>query len=327
MQYRKFGNTALMVSEIGFGAWAIGGDAKVGEIPIGWGTTDDRESTAAIGAALDAGINFFDTADFYGLGHSEELLGKVLPKNAILATKVGQRKSGDRILIDYSYDYVIEACERSLRRLNRDQIDYYQLHAARMQHLQEGECIRAMEDLKKQGKIRYWGLSLNTFHPDAEADYLMELGYADGFQLVYNLINQRAFTVMQKAAEKGYGLIARMPLQFGLLTGKFNRSAAFKENDHRNFRLTREILNDSLDILEQKIWPLVNEKGADKTSLALGFILSHPQISTVIPGIRRVEQVKLNTMPLNLEEGERQYLRSLFQTHWKKVLEKMEQQG
>src|SRR5689334_12412195 len=101
MQYRKFGQTDLLVSEVGFGAWAIGGAAQVGSIPIGWGETDDRQSATAIRAALDAGINFFDTADFYGLGHSEELLGQTLKNEsgAIIATKVGQRQAGDRILI------------------------------------------------------------------------------------------------------------------------------------------------------------------------------------------------------------------------------------
>ena len=172
MNYRKFGNTDMTVSEIGFGAWAIGGDAKVGNTPIGWGPADDEVSEKAIYAALDAGINFFDTADFYGLGHSEMLLGKTLKneRRAFIATKVGHRNIHNQIVLDYSEKYIIQACENSLLRLQRDVIDYYQLHSARIPNLQNGECIVAMEKLKEQGKIKYWGLSLNTFVPEPEAD-------------------------------------------------------------------------------------------------------------------------------------------------------------
>src|SRR5438067_5659682 len=132
MNYRKFGKTNLMVSEIGFGAWAIGGAAKVGNVPIGWGQTDDATSIKAIRAALNAGINFFDTADFYGLGHSEELLGDVVSHNkeVTIATKVGHRNIDEKIVLDYSKDYILQACEASLKRLKREAIDYYQLHSA-----------------------------------------------------------------------------------------------------------------------------------------------------------------------------------------------------
>src|SRR6476469_140843 len=143
MQYRKFGNTDLLVSEIGFGAWAIGGGAMIGNTAIGWGDTDDSVSIKAIHAALDAGINFFDTADIYGLGHSEELLGKTIGKNkeVIIATKVGNVARNNQFTIDYSKKHILEACEISLKRLQRERIDYYQLHSARLQHLQDGECI------------------------------------------------------------------------------------------------------------------------------------------------------------------------------------------
>ena len=167
MIYRKFGGTNLMVSEIGFGAWAIGGNAMVGDTPIGWGKADDAMSVAAIHKAMDCGINFFDTADFYGLGHSEDLLGKQLGSNKemIIATKVGHRNVMETIQLDYSKEYIMAACEASLKRLKRDYIDYYQLHSARMQHFEKEKCVEAMEVLVQQGKIRYWGLSLNTFYP------------------------------------------------------------------------------------------------------------------------------------------------------------------
>src|SRR2546423_975599 len=257
MNHRKFGKTDLQVSEIGFGAWAIGGEALVGEIPIGWGNTDDTTSEQAIQAAIRAGINFFDTADFYGLGHSEQLLGKLLAghKEIILASKVGHRSINDQIVLDYSRNYILLACENSLKRLKREAIDYYQLHSARLEHLENGECVEAMELLKKQGKIRYWGLSLNTFHPQPEAEYMIRNGIGDGFQLVFNLINQRALNLLKPASEAGFGLIARMPLQFGLLTGKLNPDSKFHQGDHRSFRLTPEILKKTLRMLNEKIWP------------------------------------------------------------------------
>lgn len=329
MNYRPFGKTDLRVSEIGFGAWAIGGAASVGGLPIGWGETDDDNSVNAIHAALEAGINFFDTADFYGLGHSEELLGHVLrgKTDVVIATKVGQRNVDEKIVIDYSKAYIIEACEQSLKRLQRETIDYYQLHVARLPHLQNGDCIDAMEQLKREGKIRYWGLSLNTFHPQSEADFLLEKNWGDGFQLVFNLINQRAFDIVQKAAAKGYGIIARMPLQFGLLTGKFTSSATFNPNDHRSFRFSPEILEKTLHLLEEKVWPVAKKEGLSGTSLALSYILSFPEISTVIPGIRTAEQVKGNTQGLKTLTPESSDLLQSLAIEWEPVVQLMEQRG
>jgi aryl-alcohol dehydrogenase-like predicted oxidoreductase len=330
MQYRKFGNTDLNVSEIGFGAWAIGGNAKVGDTAIGWGKVDDEVSKKAIMAALDAGINFFDTADFYGLGHSERILREVLApsETIIIATKVGHRNVEERIVLDYSKQYILKACEESLKRLKRETINYYQLHSARMQHLQQGECIEAMEQLKQQGKIRYWGLSLNTFYPDAEADYLIDKNLGQGFQLVFNLINQKAIGVMRKANQKGYGIIARMPLQFGLLTGKFSSSTVFAKDDHRSFRLTPEIIENTLRILQDVVWPIAEQERMTKTQLALSYILSFPEISTVIPGIRTAEHVLQNTEGLKLLKKEHvQQLQSLSEKDWQPVIELMEKQG
>ena len=164
MQYRNFGHTDLRVSEVGFGAWAIGGGAMIGSTAIGWGDVDDRISAAAVLAAIEAGINFFDTADIYGLGHSEELLGNVIGnrKDILVASKVGNVSRNEQFTVDYTADYILSACDQSLRRLKRDSIDFYQLHTARMTHLQQGDCIDAMRRLQAAGKIRYWGLSLNN---------------------------------------------------------------------------------------------------------------------------------------------------------------------
>jgi aryl-alcohol dehydrogenase-like predicted oxidoreductase len=330
MNYRNFGQTDLHVSETGFGAWAIGGGALVGQTPIGWGKTDDSVSIKAIRKALDMGINFFDTADFYGLGHSEELLGHEIGANreCIIATKAGHRSINNSIVFDYSKEYLMEACHQSLRRLKRNEIDFFQLHTARMNHLQNGECVEAMHALQQQGKIRYWGVSLNTFEPEPEAVFLLENNLGSGFQLVFNLINQLALPVMEKAASKSYGIIARMPLQFGLLTGKINPGSVFEKNDHRSFRLTPEIITTTLSILHQYTTNLCKKYECSPTTLALSFILAHPSVSVVIPGIRTPEQVVQNTItPLPLEAGEIQMLQELFHSHWKEVVGEFKKLG
>lgn len=327
MNYRKFGNTDLNVSEVGFGAWGIGGPAMAGDVPIGWGSVDDSVSVAALKRSFELGINFYDTADFYGLGHSEELIGSTFGgrKDVIIATKVGHRISpDDKIMLDYSAEYIIQACESSLRRLRRDTIDYYQLHSARMEHLRQGVCIEAMEQLKKEGKIRYWGLSLNTFSPEPESEFLIGNKLADGFQLVLNIMNQKALGVVRKSAEAGYGVIARMPLQFGLLTGKFTRDTTFEKNDHRNFRLTPDILSRSLDVLEEDVWPLAEKYNIAKTSLSMSYILSYPQVSAVIPGIKTPAQAEANTTDIiRLEETDMKKLESVYNNKFSSIVSDM----
>lgn len=299
MKFRQFGNTDLKVSEVGFGAWAIGGGAMVGTTAIGWGDADDESSVKAIHAALDCGINFFDTADIYGLGHSEKLIGKTIGNRdgIIIATKAGNVARNEQFTFDYSKEHIIKACEASLQRLKKEAIDYYQLHTARVTHLQNGECIEAMQLLQQQGKIRYWGLSLNTFEPMPEADFLMQHNYGNGFQLVLNLVNKKALPVLQMAAAKGFGIIARMPLQFGLLTGKFDKDFNFAANDHRNKRITSAIVSNTNETLEP-VWQLCKKYNCTKTQLALSYLLSYTQVSAIIPGIRTVAHVKDNTTGL-----------------------------
>jgi aryl-alcohol dehydrogenase-like predicted oxidoreductase len=329
MQYRKFGTTDLLVSEIGFGAWAIGGGAMIGTTAIGWGETNDEESKKAIHASLDAGINFFDTADIYGLGHSEELLGKTLgaEKDIIIATKVGNTARNEQFTVDYSKQYIIYACERSLRRLKRDTIDYYQLHSARLPHLKEETCIEAMQQLEKQGKIRYWGISLNTFDPLPEAEFLLQQNLGNGFQLVLNLLNQKALPLLKAAGEKGYGVIARMPLQFGLLTGKFDEHVDFASNDHRKNRLTAEVIKKSNQAL-RPVWDLCKKYNCTKTQLALSYSLSYPEVSVIIPGIRTIQHVAANTSGLFiLEKADREMIETLGQTELGPVMELIRKQG
>ena len=318
-----------MVSEIGFGAWAIGGGAMVGETAIGWGTSDDAVSKKAIHAALEAGINFFDTADIYGLGHSENLIGSTIGNRSdiVIATKGGNVAREGQFTTDYSYAYLIKACEASLKRLKRESIDYYQLHTARVNQLEQGDCIRAMEDLQQQGKIRYWGLSLNTFSPLPEAQFLLQTQQANGFQLVQNLINQRALSLLGEAAAHGYGVIARMPLQFGLLTGKFDQEIGFADNDHRKGRLTPTIIETAKTSLSS-VWKLCEKYQCTKTELSLSYLLSYDAVSTVIPGIRTPEQVALNTRHLfKLDQEDRQQIEELGRGPLRELMEKIQELG
>lgn len=325
MNYRKFGNTELLVSEIGFGAWAIGGPAMVGDLAIGWGDVDDNTSIEALKKSFDLGINFYDTADFYGFGHSEEIIGKVFGNrtDVIIATKVGHRVENQQILLDYSKHHILKSCDESLKRLKRDYIDFYQLHSAKLNHLEDGQCIEAMEELKSKGKIRYWGISLNTFNPYPEAEFLLGRNLADGFQVAFNIINQRSLKLIETASQKGYGIIARIPLQFGLLTGKFTKETRFNKDDHRSFRLKPEFLSELLDALED-VWKISEKYNVDKVTFALRFIMNHKGVSTVIPGIRTPEQAVKNTQPLiNISEEDLETLHQLFTQKFDELVSKM----
>lgn len=296
MESRAFGTTDLTVSVVGFGAWAIGGPAMAGSTPIGWGATDDATSRAALRSAYEAGITFYDTADFYGLGRSETLVGEVFGNSdrVVIATKVGHRIAADgSIALDYSAAHIRRSCEESLRRLRRDQIDLYQLHSARMPHLEQGECLEAMERLREAGLVRHWGLSLNTFAPGPEADFLLDRGLGSGFQLVLNLLNRRALSVVERARRSGVGVIARMALQFGLLGGTIRPGKAFTADDHRSFRLTDEIVGRTHGLLEP-FWKEMGDAGITPAQAALTYAASVPGVSTVIPGIRTPEQAEEN---------------------------------
>jgi len=323
MEYRVLGRTGIRVSVIGFGAWGIGGPAMAGDVPIGWGIVDDEQSEKAVLRAYELGINFYDTADFYGLGHSEEILGRMLKgKDVVIATKVGHAAKEDgSIETNYSKKYILQACMKSLKRLQRDVIDIYQLHSARIEQLENGECIEAMEQLQKEGKIRHWGISLNTFEPDPEAEFFTKRRIGSTFQLVLNIINQKALEkAVPLAAENNYGIIARMPLQFGLLTGKFNLQTHFEKNDHRSFRLTTPVLHQSLKKLEP-VWEIQQNYNISRTSFALSFAASHPEVSTIIPGIKTTKQAEENTKDITeLKKEDMDKLHALYFSSFKELM-------
>ncbi len=287
---------------------------------------------AAIARALEVGITCFDTADFYGLGHSEELVGRVLGNrpDVVVATKVGQRLTPDGLAAqDYSKTHIVAACEASLRRLRRETIDLYQLHTARLPELERGECLDAMEQLRAQGKIRYWGLSLATFAPAPEAEFLLAHGLGHGVQLALNIINQRAVPLLARLHAAGYGVIARMPYQFGLLTGAVTKDTRFDPRDHRSFRLAPALLDVALPVLEREVWPVAEGAGLSKAALALAFCASVPGVSTVIPGVRTPAQADATAVAsLRLPVDVRDRLQHLFDAGpLADVMEAVQRQG
>lgn len=287
MKYRKLGRTAMEVSEVGFGGWPIGGDS--------YGRTEDRESVLTIQAAVQGGVNFFDTADIYGRGHSEELLGKTLEDKrdrVFLASKVGWDFYHGGVRQNFAPDYIEFACSKSLERLRTDYLDLYQLHNPNLETLRRGDLFSPLEKLKREGKIRFYGVSI---HVPEEGLAAMDWSGVDTLQLIYNLIHQRQATeVLPSAQEKNVGVIAREPFACGLLTGKYDKEVVFQGPDHRR-RWSRETIELDLAKLD-KIKSAVQPMKASLPILALEFVLAERAVSTVIPGAKTVAQVRENIL-------------------------------
>ncbi len=291
MKYRKLGRTGLQVSEIGFGSWAIGGTS--------YGPTDDEESLQAIEAAWQGGVNFFDTADTYGHGHSEQLLARFFKEKPrdkfILASKAGWDFYHGGSKKNFQTDYIRFACEESLKRLQFDFIDLYQLHNPSLELILNGDPVSVLDDLRKQGKIRFIGISV---HSEEEALAAMGDPRVDTIQLIFNLLDQRMLEkVFPAAKEKNIGVIAREPLACGLLSGKYKAGHKFVKTDHRN-RWTEEKLALELE----KISKMKNVLSTERLTLpraALEFVLDQDAVSTVIPGAKTAFQVEENLKSSN----------------------------
>ena len=295
MEYRDLGRTGLKVSAIGFGAWAIGGFAEASGAPIGWGRTNDDDSLAAIRRARELGINFFDTADSYGFGRSESLLGIVLARyrsDVVLATKVGVVKNAaGELRKDFSRSHISIAVDGSLKRLRTDYIDLYQLHNPTVADLQRGEIQDAMERLQDAGKIRYWGVSVSTIEDGVE---IVNNGWGYALQVLYNVLNQApAETLFPLAKERGYGIIARVPLASGLLSGKYRQDATFPKDDVRQNFLTAKRVQEAIARVDE-VRSIVGGAARSATEGALRFVLANDAVSTTIPGARIVRQVEAN---------------------------------
>src|SRR6266571_2160945 len=230
MKYRTLGKTGLKVSEVGFGAWAIGGNA----FGNSYGPTDDETSLEATQKALDLGCNFFDTADAYGHGHSEELLGQALKDHRddiTVATKVGADFYYDPPRMSFSPDYLSFALDKSCERLQTDRVDLYQLHNPPIQLLRNGKIFEGLEKLVDAGRIRYYGISI---HDPEEGLLAMRHGRPAAIQVVFNILRQEAKNkLFQAARENNVGIIAREPLSNGFLSGKINADSTFLAGDIR----------------------------------------------------------------------------------------------
>lgn len=295
MLFRDLGKTGIKVSVVGFGAWAIGGASEASSAPLGWGRTSDDESLAAIRRARDLGVTFFDTADSYGFGRSESLLGIVLSRHrqdVVIATKVGVvRGGGGELKKDFSRQHIFHAVDGSLKRLRTDYIDLYQMHNPTIDELRREEIQDAMERLQDAGKIRFWGVSVTTPEEGLE---VVRNGWGHALQVLYNVLNQAPATeLLPLAKEKGYGVIARVPLASGLLTGKFRHDSVFPQDDLRQNFLTARRLQEALERVDEAKSII----GGSAPSLAVGalrFVLADPAVSTTIPGARNVRQVDMN---------------------------------
>jgi aryl-alcohol dehydrogenase-like predicted oxidoreductase len=319
MHYRQLGNTDLKVSELSFGTWAIGGS---------WGKTDDKESLKALDRAMEAGVNFFDTADVYGDGHSEKLLAKATKgkeSDIYVATKFC--RAGDiHDPATYSMESVSNYCENSLKRLNREQIDLFQIHCPPFKILKDGSVFEALDRLKEQGKIRHYGVSVETVE---EGLFCLEQTNVNTLQIIFNIFRQKPLdNLLPKAKEKGVGVLARVPLASGLLTGKFNADATFESDDHRNFNRNGEAFNvgetfAGLEFekgveLSRKLEWIVNDRG-NMTRAALKWILEHDAISCVIPGFKNTHQVEDNLKALEEKNFTPQEMNQLLQFYRNEV--------
>jgi aryl-alcohol dehydrogenase-like predicted oxidoreductase len=295
MHYRKLGNTGITVSDIGFGGWAIGGPANADGTPYGWGRANDDESLAAIRRARELGVTFFDTADSYGFGRSESLLGIVLSRkreDVVIATKVGVARDAEgKLRKDFSRAHILHSVDGSLKRLRTDFIDLYQLHNPTLEELQRDDIQEAMDRLQEAGKIRFWGVSITTPEEGLE---IVKRGWGYTLQVLYNVLNQApATTLFPLAKEKGYGIIARVPLASGLLSGKFRPDTTFPADDVRQNFLTPKRLEEVLPRIDEAK-SIIGGTARTLTEGALRFVLANDAISTTIPGMRNVRQVEMN---------------------------------
>lgn len=296
MRYRQLGSTGIKVSEIGFGAWGIGGNNRGA---VAYGPVDADEARLALLAAVDAGVTLFDTADFYGFGHSETVLGETLKphrSNVVLATKCGMLDAAGKQ--DFSAKYIRSALEDSLRRLQTDYIDLYQLHSPPIELVvREGDILSTLQDLERSGKIRAFGISVRS--PEDGLTAVRDLGF-DCLQANFNLIDQRALDsgLMQLCEKRGAGIIARTPLVFGFLTGHYAATDQFSPDDHRR-RWTPE-QRAQWAAAPKLFEPLIAGEPQTPSQFALRFCLSFPAVSSTIPGMLIRQHVTENTAASDL---------------------------
>lgn len=294
MNYRELGRTGWRVSTVSFGAWAIG---------AAWGAVDSGESLRALHRAVDLGVNFFDTADVYGDGHSERLLAQLKrerDEEIIVATKAGRRLD-PHIADGYNAENLSQFIERSLKNLEVEALDLLQLHCPPTEVYYRPEVFVALDDLVKQGKIRYYGVSVEHVE---EALKAIEFPNVQSVQIIFNIFRQRpADLLFNEAKRRQVGILARLPLSSGMLTGKLNSLSQFAPDDHRAFNRHGEAFDrgETFSGVDYEVGLQAVEElralvpaGMSLTQFALRWILMHEAVTCAIPGAKRPEQVEEN---------------------------------
>ena len=300
MQYRELGRTGWKVSTVSFGAWAIGGT---------WGNVKDDESIAALHRALDLGVNFFDTADVYGDGHSEQLLAKLRKERNepfYVATKAG-RRANPHVASSYTKENLTAYVERSLKNLDVEALDLLQLHCPPTEVFYMPETFDALDGLVKAGKLRYYGVSVEKVE---EALKAIEYPNVQSVQIIFNIFRQRPMDLFfGEAIRRKVGILARLPLSSGMLTGKMRRESTFEQDDHRNFNRQGASFDrgetfsgfdyeTGLQAVDE-LRPLVPE-GMSLAQMSIRWILMHQAVTCAIPGGRRPSQVEENVRAADL---------------------------
>jgi aryl-alcohol dehydrogenase-like predicted oxidoreductase len=311
LKYRKFGRIGWDVSEIGFGAWAVGGE---------WGSVDDGESIAALKRALELGVNFFDTADVYGDGRSERLLRRLRTETKTpfhVATKAGRRLN-PHVAAGYNKQNLTAFIERSLQNLGVDALELVQLHCPPTDTYYHPETFAAMDELVKAGKVRHYGVSVERVEEGLKA---IEFPNVESIQIIFNMFRQRpAERFLAEAARRGVATIIRVPLASGMLTGKLTATSTFARDDHRSFNRHGEAFDvgetfagvpyevglQAVDELKSLV-----PGGATVAQLALRWILMFDGVSTIIPGGKNPRQVEDNCGASALPALTEQQMRSV----------------
>ncbi|MCH6256954.1 aldo/keto reductase [Puniceicoccaceae bacterium K14] len=315
MNYRQLGKTGIEVSEISFGAWAIGGS---------WGEQNDDESVAALHKAIDLGVRFIDTAAGYGEGRSEKVIAKVLKERSekvAVATKTPPAAGPwppspycaweDR----YSETYLRENIEERLRYLDTDCIDLLQLHTWTRAWNRDPQPFEILKKLKNEGKVKAVGISTPEYDQNAVID-LMKGGFVDSVQVIYNIFEQEpAAELLPVAQECGVGIIVRVAFDEGSLTGKFHSDHKFGEGDFRNGYFQGDRLERSIRRVNS-IKKDIEGSGLTMPQFALKYVLEHPAVSCVIPGMRNVRQAELNCAVSNLPQIAEEYLLKMRDHTW-----------
>jgi aryl-alcohol dehydrogenase-like predicted oxidoreductase len=284
METRTLGRTGLQVPVVGFGSMTIGGI---------FGPVDDAVSIQALHAAIDAGMRFIDTSDAYGAGHSERVIGSFLQERPdrdqiIICTKGGNNMvTGAR---NFAPEYIRGCVEGSLQRLGVEAIDLYLLHNPSVQNLKAGDSFELLEKYQAEGRIKHWGVSLNTLE---ECELAVASGQPAVLQMEYNLLDQEADGVFAKASAAGVGVISRVPLKRGLLSGRIDEQTQFVEGDRRRNILAPDKL-PAMVARVKRIAEVVSDYGRPLAEVAVRFCVSNPNVSLTIPGIRTPEQARAN---------------------------------